>query len=224
MLDCVTDEAKRKMMEAFTVLTSCVEINAQQANRILMLSAPPRSEPETEPPDDKLLNMKKWKDAEMNGRYYLAVNCRFAWIGSYRVIPVGWIRLSAEGILMEIPVMNADGTPSAEETVTLTFFKSQILEAEANFTRKDLPAIFIYPTSVAAKEVRSRLQMTHRCPDIRIDSNSSNKLKRKIILFPDQMTDEVANGIKNAFRKMGVYNEVTGTETIDMLISSCYSV
>jgi len=47
MLDCVTDEAKQKMMEAFTVLTLCVEMSALQANRIMMLCAPPRSEPET---------------------------------------------------------------------------------------------------------------------------------------------------------------------------------
>ena len=50
MLDCVTDEAKQRMMEAFTVLTSCVEISAPEANRIMMLSAPPRSEPEVEQP------------------------------------------------------------------------------------------------------------------------------------------------------------------------------
>ena len=218
MLDCVTDEAKRKMMEAFTVLTSCVEINAQQANRILMLSAPPRSEPETEQPDDKLLNMKKWKDAEMNGRYYLAVNCRFAWIGSYRVIPVGWILLSAEGILMEIPVMNADGTPSAEETVLLTLSKSQILKAEANFTRKDLPAIFLYLTPEATQEIRDRVRMSQNVPGLWFDPMSiEEQYKRFVILLRMNLPDETEFKIQQFLNNVGDYSEIGSSRSYQVL-------
>jgi hypothetical protein len=218
MLDYVTEEAKQKMMEAFTILTFCVEINTAQANRIMMLSTPPRSEPEVEQPDDKPLNMKKWEDAGMNGGSYLAVKCRFAWIGSYRVIPVGWILLSSEGILIEIPVMNADGTPSAEETVKLTLSRPQILKTEANFTRKDLPAIFFYLTPEATKEIRNHIRMSPNVPGLWFDpSSSEERYKRFVVLLRMNLPDAIEFKIQQSLSSVGDYSEIGSSRSYQVL-------
>ena len=85
-----------------------------------------------------------------------------------------------------------------------------------------IPAMFIHLTPVAAREVWSHLRMPIYCPGIRFDPLSNKELVVKIVLFPDQLTDEVADGINKDIRKMGVFKEVIATETID--VRSCCSV
>ncbi len=156
----------------------------------------------------------------MKGRTYLAVGCRFAWIGSYRVIPVGWILISAEGIVMEIPVMNADGTPSADETVLLTLSTSQILETEANFTGKDLPAIFFYPTPGRpnTREMRDRIRMSQNVPGLWFDpSSSEERYKRFVVLMRMNLPDKIEFKIQQSLSSVGDYSEIGSSRSYQAL-------
>jgi hypothetical protein len=89
--------------------------------------------------------------------------------------------------------------------------QTQILKLDVQYG-KCYPIMFIYLSSRVVKE---NLKTTRDDSEIWFDPLSDDETHKRLALLPDHQTDE---------NKMGAYLQVTGTETIGMLIRSCYSV
>ena len=174
--------------------------------------------PELEQPDEKALDLLRWKEAGLKGSFF-AVTCRSARIGSYKVAPTDRVLFSSEGIMIEVPIVNADGKPSSKETAKLALSKPQILKLDVHYG-KSIPALFIYLTPMASRTVREILKMTKDVPGIWFDPLSNDETHKRLTLLPDHLTDEAKYGIKQAFSVMGVYSEIGSAETNRILVLS----
>jgi hypothetical protein len=114
--------------------------------------------PQPEQRDERARDLIRWKEAGFKGSYF-AVTCRSARIGSYKVAPTDRVLFSSEGIMIEVPIMNAEGKPSSEETAKLALFIPQILKLDVHYG-KNTPAIFIFLIPMASRAVRESLKMT----------------------------------------------------------------
>jgi len=142
------------------------------------------------------------------------MTCRSVRIGSYKVAPTDRVLFSSEGVMIEVPVINEEGKLFSKKTTKLALSQTQILKLDVQYG-KCYPIMFIYLTQMASRGVRENFKMTRDDSEILFDPLSDDETNTTLTLLPDHLTNE---------NKMGAYKQVTGTETIDMLIRSCYSV
>jgi len=140
-------EAKKRRTEEETsgltpkIKEMAVERTYQRRREIP--SSPEGTEaPAPEQPDEKALDLLRWKEAGLKGSFF-AATCRSARIGSYKVAPTDRVLFSSEGTMIEVQIMNADGKPSSKETAKLASSKTQILKLDVHYG-KSVPAMFIY--------------------------------------------------------------------------------
>jgi hypothetical protein len=97
------------------------------------------------------------------------------------------------------------------------------MKADVRFGKK-LSVIFIYVTPCTGRIIRTHLRISRHAPDASSDVLSDNDSENRIILFPQDLTNEAEKQIKQTFTIMGIYNDIGAEETIEMLIRSCYTV
>ena len=171
---------------------------------------------------EKAVDTMKWKEAGLKGSFF-SLKCRSARIGSYNVKPIDRILVSTEGIVMDVPTVNADGKSVFHELVRLVLSRPEIIKADVRFG-KNVPIIVIYMNPCTGRIIKTHLRLSKNVPDASLDVQSDNDSEKRIILFPQDLTNEAEKQIKQTFSIMGICNEISADETIEMLIQSCYTV
>ena len=124
---------------------------------------------------------------------------------------------------MDVPTVNADGKSVFHELVRLVLSRPEIIKADVRFG-KNVPIIVIYMNPCTGRIIRTHLRLSKNVPDASLDVQSDNDSEKRIILFPQDLTNEAEKQIKQTFSIMGICNEISADETIEMLIQSCYTV
>lgn len=171
------------------------------------------------PPDEKevVADLARWKEVGLKGTFF-AVRCRSTRIGSYRVVPTDRVLFSSEGIMIEIPEVGPEGSPS-ERLVKIVIISKQILKLDMH-PGKSMPVIFLSVTPSAAKIIREKLHMVRESKMPYLDIQSESESERRITLLPIELTDDAKNAIKQAFHPGGIYSEISQHEANRILVNS----
>jgi sentrin-specific protease 7 len=161
--------------------------------------------------------MLLWKEGGLNGPFF-AVNCRSVRIGSYKIVPVGRVLFSSEGIMLRAPVFYNQDKPSEKSAVfNVAIPAQQILKVHAHFSRI-LKVIFLNVGPSWCRQLSKKLGLSKSGPYW--DSASEDENHKRLTLFPNDLDDAAKNAIKQVFVSQGVYHEIDHTEAYRLLIIS----
>jgi hypothetical protein len=129
--------------------------------------------------------------------------------------PKDRILFSPEGIVMEVPTLS-----SSEETVKLVLSNRDIVGVEACLGNSQ-PVIFLYLSPCSTRDVRWHLRMQKGLSGVWFKALSNNETHKRLILFPDRMTNQNKSEIHQVFSVMGVYKEISPGEALKVL--ACFN-
>ncbi|KAK9498499.1 hypothetical protein O3M35_003121 [Rhynocoris fuscipes] len=139
------------------------------------------------------------------------MQCRTVRIGSYKVVPEEKVVLSEYGIKLKVP------SPKGEP-VTIKILKNEIVKVLAHFG-KSMPVLFYYTTSRAGMKVRTTLKMmTGNGNSAYFDPTSKVEMHKRIILFPDKLTDETRLFIKDIYDSQCLLEDLSSQEADEILL------
>ena len=162
-------------------------------------------------------DMLLWKEGGLNGPFF-AVNCRSVRIGSYKIVPVGRVLFSSEGIMLRAPVFYNHDKPSEKSAVfNVAIPAQQLLKVDAHFSRK-LEVVFLDVGSNWCRQLSSKLGLSKSGPYW--DSASKDDNQKRLTLLPNDLDNAAKNAIRQVFVSQGVYHEINHIEASRLLIIS----
>ncbi|XP_073983453.1 sentrin-specific protease 6-like isoform X2 [Rhodnius prolixus] len=138
------------------------------------------------------------------------LQCRTVRIGSYKVVPEEKVVISEYGIKMKVP------SPKGE-SVTIKILRNEIVKVLVHFG-KSMPVLFYYTTNRAGIKVRNTLKMPHKMDSIYFDPTSKVEMHKRIILFPDKLTEETRLFIKSVYDTQCLLEDLNSQEADEILL------
>jgi len=161
----------------------------------------------------------KWKESGLNGNF-VSVTCRSVWVGTYKTTPKDRILFSPEGIVIEVPAVITKEISPSEETVKLVLSNRDIVSLEACLSNSQ-PVIFLYLSPLSTRDVRRLLRMRKGVSGVWFKARSNNETHKRLILFPDGMTDQTKSEIQQVFSVMSFYKKISSEEALRIV--ACFN-
>jgi hypothetical protein len=160
----------------------------------------------------------RWKESGLKGPF-VAVNCRFVRIGSYKFIPVGQVLFSSKGIMLQAPVFHNHNESSEKSAVwvNVAIPTQQLTKVDAHFSQQ-LKVIFLNCLPKFCRQLSSKLGLTKSGPCW--DSASEDESQQRLILLLVNLEYAAKNAIRQVFFPQGVYDEIDHAEANRLLVFS----